>query len=448
MPVEFLSDDQAASYGKFNEEPTRPELERFFYLDDEDRKLIAKRRGDHNRLGFALQMCTVRFIGRCLPDDPLDVPWVVIEHIAEQLGIEDVSCVKAYTERKPTAYEHAWEIRDAYEYHEYDDPEWVRKFRTFLHGRAWTAHSEGPKALFDYAVGWLRKNRVLLPGVSVLARQVSEVRTIADKRLHTTVAKAAWRADPSLPADLVALLETPKGRRYSYLETFRRPPTKTTGTAMKRALERVDEIAVYRLGRVKLDKLPPNRLAALARYGLGSKATSLERASEPKRTAMLTAVMRHMEAKAIDDALELFTVLMSTKLLSTAKRLTNKDRLSTLPQLEKASRIAARMSKCSWRSWSTSRRAARRWTRPRCGRPWRRSRRGPSCGARPPRWRAWSRRTTTRRRSRSARRWPTATTRCARSCRCSATPRCSARPRPGSGSWPRSRACPRSAGAR
>lgn len=118
MPVEFLTDEQTASYGKFNEEPTRPELERFFFLDDEDRKLIAKRRGDHNRLGFALQMCTVRYIGRFLPDDPLDVPWAAVEYLGEQLDIEDVSCVKQYTERKPTAYEHAWEIRDAYEYHE------------------------------------------------------------------------------------------------------------------------------------------------------------------------------------------------------------------------------------------------------------------------------------------------------------------------------------------
>lgn len=84
MPVEFLTDEQAASYGKFNEEPTRPELERFFFLDDEDRKLIAKRRGDHNRLGFAVQMCTVRYIGRFLPDDPLDVPWAVVEHLAAQ----------------------------------------------------------------------------------------------------------------------------------------------------------------------------------------------------------------------------------------------------------------------------------------------------------------------------------------------------------------------------
>jgi hypothetical protein len=44
-----------------------------------------------------------------------------------------------------------------------------RKFRTFLYGRAWT-HAEGPVALFNHAVAWLRRHRVLLPGVSVLAR--------------------------------------------------------------------------------------------------------------------------------------------------------------------------------------------------------------------------------------------------------------------------------------
>ncbi|MFI6495270.1 hypothetical protein [Streptomyces sp. NPDC050564] len=32
MPVEFLTDEQAEAYGKFAEEPTRPELERFFYV--------------------------------------------------------------------------------------------------------------------------------------------------------------------------------------------------------------------------------------------------------------------------------------------------------------------------------------------------------------------------------------------------------------------------------
>lgn len=54
MPVDFLSDEQAEAYGTFAEEPTRPELERFFFLDDVDRDLIALRRTEHHRLGFVI----------------------------------------------------------------------------------------------------------------------------------------------------------------------------------------------------------------------------------------------------------------------------------------------------------------------------------------------------------------------------------------------------------
>ncbi|WTH50075.1 DUF4158 domain-containing protein [Streptomyces sp. NBC_01550] len=91
VPGEFLTDEQAEAYGKFAEESTRPELERFFFLDDVDRDLIALRHSTHHQLGFALQMCTVRYICRFLPDDPLDAPWPVVEHLAAQLGIEDPS---------------------------------------------------------------------------------------------------------------------------------------------------------------------------------------------------------------------------------------------------------------------------------------------------------------------------------------------------------------------
>ncbi|MFG2593150.1 DAK2 domain-containing protein [Streptomyces sp. NPDC048438] len=45
--------------GKFAEEPTRPEQERFFFLNDVERDLIARRRSMHHQFGFAPQMCTV-----------------------------------------------------------------------------------------------------------------------------------------------------------------------------------------------------------------------------------------------------------------------------------------------------------------------------------------------------------------------------------------------------
>ncbi len=344
VPVEFLTDEQAEAYGTFTEVPTRPELERFFFLDDDDRDLIALRRTDAHRLGMAVQICTVRYVGRFLGEDPLAVPWEAVEYLAEQLGILDASCVKRYAERRSTVYEHADEIQKRFKYRDFTDREWGREFRSFLYGRAWT-HAEGPVALFHHAVTWLRKNRVLLPGASVLARQVSEARTAAERRLYDAVARATYRADPVLAPALAKLLVVPEGRRVSELERLRTPPVKSTGTAMVRAMERVGEISAFALGRVNLSRAPVNRLSALARYGQLSKAQTILRASEPRRTALLTAVVRQLEAQAVDDALYLFAVLMANRLISPARRASDRERLAMLPQLEKAARILAKASK-------------------------------------------------------------------------------------------------------
>ncbi|MEU0116922.1 hypothetical protein ABZ137_25280 [Streptomyces bobili] len=44
-----------------------------------------------------------------------------------------------------------------------------------------------------------------------------------------------------------------EGRRFPEPERMRRLRTRATGTAMKEALERVDEIAAFRLGKVKAE---------------------------------------------------------------------------------------------------------------------------------------------------------------------------------------------------
>ena len=55
MPVEFLSDQEAAAFARYGESVPPADLERFFFLDDPERKLVTGLRGDHNRLGFSLQ---------------------------------------------------------------------------------------------------------------------------------------------------------------------------------------------------------------------------------------------------------------------------------------------------------------------------------------------------------------------------------------------------------
>ncbi|MEV6868621.1 DUF4158 domain-containing protein [Streptosporangium subroseum] len=186
MPVEFLSDQEAATFGHYGDSVSQADLELFFYLGDGDHKLMAqaKLRGDQNRLGFSIQLTTARYISRFLAD-PLDgVPTEVVDFLAGQLGVADPSCVKRYARRGPTRREHAGKIKKALKLKDFGQVE--AELAAYVGKRAWVT-GDGPKAIFTDAVRWLRERDVLLPGVSRLARLVSREREAATRRLWDTL---------------------------------------------------------------------------------------------------------------------------------------------------------------------------------------------------------------------------------------------------------------------
>ena len=77
-----------------------PRLLKHYTLSDEDLDHIGQRRRPRNRLGFALQLCALRYPGRALLPEEL-IPAEITRFLAAQLGLKDAD-LDAYAAREET----------------------------------------------------------------------------------------------------------------------------------------------------------------------------------------------------------------------------------------------------------------------------------------------------------------------------------------------------------
>jgi TnpA family transposase len=65
---ELLTADQRAEFVQIPTDMTERELETYYTFSQFDLEIIKRHRRDHNRLGFAVQLCVLRYPGWSLSD--------------------------------------------------------------------------------------------------------------------------------------------------------------------------------------------------------------------------------------------------------------------------------------------------------------------------------------------------------------------------------------------
>jgi len=329
MPVSYLSPAQKARYVAFPEPLAADYLARHAYLNATDRAVIASLRADHTRLGYAVQLVTVRCLGTFL-DDPTAVPADLLSYLTQQLGLSSADFADAYSGRM--RHYHAEAIRERYSYALYNDRAARLPFLRWLFARAWIS-TERPSLLFDHAVGWLTSRKILLPGISVLAREVARVREQASLRLYSALARLIPSSSQS---QLDALLLTPADAEFSSFEQLRRIPTTPSTNGLRDAIAHLVTIRAVGVSQLRLPQLPLSRIEVLARQALQLRASSIARMEPPaRRIATLFAAVHLLEATTHDTILETLDGVV-TALLTDAFREGIKIRLRSLHDLDQA----------------------------------------------------------------------------------------------------------------
>ncbi|MEA9985772.1 DUF4158 domain-containing protein [Subtercola sp. RTI3] len=272
------------------------ELAREYTFTSAELELIRRRRGDANRLGFAVLLAYVRMPGIAL--GTAEPAPQVLQVVASQVGIRKDLWAE-YGRRDETRREHAVELQSALGMRRVTE-----EIETeLLAGLEPIAVQTDKAALIAAAaIELLRSWGVLLPAAGTLDELVSTAMTAANRMVYATLADALTAEQKRALDGLLRPRADGQGTQLTWL---RQSPLKPNSKHMKEHLDRLRawrEIGLPPGLRVTVRQ---NRLLKLAREGAQMSAGDLAKFEPQRRHATLAALAIESEATVTDEVIEL-----------------------------------------------------------------------------------------------------------------------------------------------
>jgi hypothetical protein len=284
---------------------------RHYHLGETDLSVIRSRRGAHNRLGFAVQLCLLRYPGTVLPPGEAP-PEALLHHVARQLRVEPTLWTR-YAAREVTRREHLLELQAWLELSPY--------------GQA--HHRPVVEALTDLAtqtdqgvllartmVEMLRHEQVIVPSIDGIERACAEALTQGTRRVYAALTRRLSAAERDR---LGSLLETRDGTRLSTLAWLRQPPGSASAKNVLQHLQRLQALRALALPEGLTAGVHQNRWMKLAREGGQMTGQHLRDLEVHRREATLVAVVLDTRSTLIDETIELHERMLGS-LFTRAKR--------------------------------------------------------------------------------------------------------------------------------
>ncbi|AOT05767.1 Tn3 family transposase [Arthrobacter sp. U41] len=286
------------------------ELIRHYTLNDADLALIRQHRKPENRLGFAIQLCYLRFPGAILGTDQTPDP-PVLAMVAAQLGVP-VESWDEYGRREQTRHEHLNELQTGFGFKLFG----LSQYRAAVHELVELAlQTDKGIVLAGALVESLRRQRIVVPAADVIERVCAEAITKANRRIYAALTGDLSDDHKHRLDGLLKRREEGKSTRLAWL---RQSPVKPNSRHMLEHIERLKAWQALELPAGIERQVHQNRLLKIAREGGQMTPADLAKFEPQRRYATLVAVAVESTATVIDEIIDLHDRIIG-KMFNTAK---------------------------------------------------------------------------------------------------------------------------------
>ena len=267
---------------------------RHYTLADDDLEHIQSRRRPENRIGFALQLCALRYPGRLLSNGEI-IPDQMLQFVGAQLGITGDDLLP-YAERRQTRQQHLEVLRSIYRYKMFTG-QGARSLKDWLESQAETARSN--EDLARRFVEECRRIQIVLPAITSIERLCADALVAAERRIE---ARIVDRLASELQEQLDALLTEDVDGRLSRFIWLRQFDVGNNSADANRLLDRLEFLQELEMPSDLFDDIPLHRVSRLRRQGERYFTDGLKDITSDRRLAVV-AVCAVEWKSAIADAI-------------------------------------------------------------------------------------------------------------------------------------------------
>jgi hypothetical protein len=302
MPVRFLSDAELARLSSWPDEIAVEDLVTFFTLAPDDIAWLGGLNRDDNRLGAAVQLCTLPWLG-WVPDDLAGCPQPALTRLAEALTIDPTTAAELLATyggwQGETRRKHRAQVLDRLGWRWCGTAE-RKVLDEFMLARA--LEHDAPSVLLQLACDWLRAERIARPAVDALTRRIGAAR---DAARAETYQRLAPLLHPPRPIQLDGLLDVDPDLGITRLAWLRRGATAATPEVLKAELDKLEFLRRHGADTLDLSQLPAGRRRMLAEIGRRSTNQALQRADVQRRHPVLLATLTETYVEVLDELVQL-----------------------------------------------------------------------------------------------------------------------------------------------
>ena len=281
------------------------ELAQSFTLSQKDLELIWLHHHPHNRLGMALHICWLRYLG-WQPGNFRKVSVKVLRFLGSQLNIA-TDALERYQHIKPRQFRaHAEKAREHLGWKRCGE---IERKDLMIHIHAIALQHDQQIGLVDAALVWLIGLKICRPNANELIRLIRQVRAAATDEV---IQRINQKLSPGLKASLAKFVETPEPGLPSELQQYLASPSVASSTTFVALMKRIAMLRKMGIEDLDWSDVNANRARGFANMAGHLRPRDLrpERSSPDRANAIIVCALSDALLRMNDDGIEMHEQLM------------------------------------------------------------------------------------------------------------------------------------------